>query len=170
MDDMLRVGVLTSTHGIRGEVKVFPTTDDPARFKELDRVYVDMGKEKIPLEIQKVRFFFFFLILKIKGYDNIDQVAPYRSRNLLITRDQAVELQEDEYFIGDLIGLEVIMEDGTKLGTVRDVLQTGANDVYIVDTVNDKELLIPATHECVMEINPEEGFMKVHLLEGLLDL
>ena len=97
-------------------------------------------------------------------------MAPYRSRNLLITRDQALELQEDGYYIGDLIGLEVIMEDGTKLGTVRDVLQTGANDVYIVDTVNDKELLIPATHECVMEINPEEGFMKVHLLEGLLDL
>ena len=96
MDDMLRVGVLTSTHGIRGEVKVFPTTDDPARFKELDRVYVDMGKEKIPLEIQKVRFFKNMVILKFKGYDNIDQVAPCRSRNLLITRDQAGELQEDE--------------------------------------------------------------------------
>lgn len=170
MEDMLRVGVITSTHGVRGEVKVFPTTDDALRFKTLKQVFVDTGKEKIPLEIQNVKFFKNMVILKFKGYDNINQIEPYRSKNLMITRDQAVELQEDEYFIADLIGLKVIADDGTDLGILKDVLETGANDVYIVQTGQGKELLLPAIGECILEVNPEEGFMRVHLLEGLLDL
>ncbi len=170
MNDMLRVGVITSTHGVRGEVKVFPTTDDAARFKMLKQVYVDTGRELMPLEIENVKFFKNMVILKFKEFNNIDQVQIYRSKDLLITRDQAVELGEDEYFIGDLIGLKVVMEDGSELGVVRDVLETGANDVYIVDAPGNKEILIPAIADCVKDVDLQAGVITIHLLEGLLDL
>ena len=100
----------------------------------------------------------------------VHSVVGFRSKDLLITRDQAVELGEDEYFIGDLIGLKVMMENGKDLGVIRDVLETGANDVYIVDAPGNREILIPAIGECVKEVDLEAGVMTVHLLEGLLDL
>lgn len=170
MEDMLRVGVITSTHGVRGEVKVFPTTDDAARFKTLKQVYLDTGREYLPLEIQNVKFFKNMVILKFKGYDNINDIQPYKSKDLLVTREQAVALEEDEYFIADLIGLRVITESGEVLGTLKDVMETGANDVYIVETGSGKELLIPAIGDCILKVDLEGGIMQVHLLDGLRDL
>ena len=101
MENLLRVGVITSAHGVRGEVKVFPTTDDNSRFKTLKHVLMDTGKEKIPLEIEHVKFFKNMVILKFKGFDNKNDVEMWRQRDLLITRDQAVELAPDENFIAD---------------------------------------------------------------------
>ena len=132
MENMLRVGVITSAHGIKGEVKVFPTTDDAKRFKELKEVILDTGKEHIPMEIEHVKFFKNMVILKFRGYDNINEIEKYKSRDLLITRDQAVDLEPDEYFITDLIGLAVVSDQGAELGILKDVLETGANDVYVV--------------------------------------
>ncbi len=170
MEEMLRVGVITSTHGVRGEVKVYPTTDDPARFKDLDEVTLDTGKELIPLTIQNVKFFKKMVILKFKEYDNINAIEPYKGKDLLIHRSQAVPLEEGEHFIVDLIGLTVITDEGETLGKLKDVLQTGANDVYIVEQPSGKEVLIPAIKPCILNIDLEAGEMKVHLLEGLLDL
>ena len=133
MEQLLRVGVITSPHGIRGEVKVFPTTDDPKRFKKLKKVILDTGKERLPLDVESVKFFKNMVILKFKGYDNINDVETYRQKDLLITREQAVKLEPDEYFITDLIGLQVEDEDGNAIGTMKDVLETGANDVYVVE-------------------------------------
>ena len=110
MENMLRVGVITSTHGVRGEVKVFPTTDDAKRFKKLKTVILDTGKGQTTLEIEQVKFFKNMVILKFKGYDNINDVETWRQKDLLITREQAVTLQPDEYFITDLIGL--LVKDG----------------------------------------------------------
>ena len=133
MEDLLQVGVITTTHGVRGEVKVFPTTDDPARFKKLKNVILDTGKEKLELEIAGVKFFKNMVILKFKGIDDRNDVERMRQAKLLVTRENAVELGKDEYFIADLIGLSVIREDnGEVLGELTDVLQTGANDVYEV--------------------------------------
>ena len=170
METMLRVGVISSTHGIRGEVKVYPTTDDPERFLDLEKVIMDTGKEKIPLEIEQVKFFKNMVILKFKGYDNINDIEKYKGKELYITRDQAVELEEDEYFIGDLIGLSVTTEDGTVLGRLEEVMPTGANDVYIVRRKEGKDLLLPAIKECVLDVDLEAGIMKVHLMDGLMDL
>ena len=170
MEDMLRVGVITSTHGVRGEGKVFPTTDDPKRFNELKEVILDTGKEQIPLEIEQVKYFKNMVILKFKGYDNINDIEKYKSKDLLITRDHAVELGPDEYFITDLIGLQVLTEDGEALGGLKDVLETGANDVYVVEMKNGRELLIPAIKDCILDVDTEQGTMTVHLLEGLMDL
>ncbi len=170
MEDMLRVGVITSPHGVRGEVKVFPTTDDAARFKTLKQVLLDTGKEAIPLEIENVKFFKNMVILKFRGYDNINDIEKYRSKDLLIRREQAVELEEDEYFIADLIGLAVATDDGRELGTLKDVMETGANDVYIVQMENGRELLLPAIGDCILDVNLDERRMTVHVLDGLMDL
>ena len=169
MEQMLRVGVITSTHGIRGEVKVFPTTDDAKRFKTLKKVILD-GREPLELSIEQVKFFKNMVILKFKGYDNINDVETWRQRDLLITRDQAVELKEDEYFITDLIGLTVVNEEEAVLGRVKDVLETGANDVYVVELTGGKELLLPAIKDCILNVDLEGGRMKVHVLDGLMDL
>lgn len=167
---MLRVGVITSAHGIKGEVKVFPTTDDAKRFKELKEVILDTGKEYIPMEIEHVKFFKNMVILKFRGYDNINEIEKYKSRDLLITRDQAVDLEPDEYFITDLIGLAVVSDQGAELGTLKDVLETGANDVYVVAMKDGKELMLPAIGDCILNVDLEQGRMEVHVLEGLMDL
>ena len=167
---MLRVGVITSAHGIKGEVKVFPTTDDAKRFKELKEVILDTGKEYIPMEIEHVKFFKNMVILKFRGYDNINEIEKYKSRDLLITRDQAVDLAPDEYFITDLIGLAVVSDQGVELGTLKDVLETGANDVYVVAMKDGKELMLPAIGDCILNVDLEQGRMEVHVLEGLMDL
>ena len=170
MEDLLQVGIITSTHGVRGEVKVYPTTDDPRRFRRLKEVVLDTGKEKMNLEIEGVKFFKQFVILKFKGLDNINDIEKYRPKSLYVTRKNAVRLQRDEYFIADLIGLKVQDEDGKELGTVKDVIETGANDVYEVEMADGKSLLLPAIKQCILNVDVENGTMQVHVLEGLLDL
>ena len=170
MEDLLQVGVITTTHGVRGEVKVFPTTDDPARFKKLKEVILDTGKEQILLEIAGVKFFKNLVILKFRGLDNIDDVQKYRQKSLYVTRENAVRLNPGEYFIADLIGLSVSTDDGENLGELVDVMSTGANDVYVVRGESGEELLLPAIRDCVREVDIQGGMMRVHLLPGLREL
>ena len=170
MEDMFRVGVISSVHGVRGEVKVFPTTDDPARFKELEEVTLDTGKGVITLKIQGVKFLEQIVILKFEGYDHIEDIEKYKGKDLWIRREQAVKLEEGEYFIADLIGLAVKAEDGQSLGRLKDVLKTGANDVYVVEMDSGKELLIPVIPDCIIKVDLDSGEVIVHLLDGLLDL
>nr|WP_330396512.1 ribosome maturation factor RimM [Blautia pseudococcoides] len=169
MEDLLQAGVITTTHGIRGEVKVFPTTDDVHRFEDLDSVLLDTGREYMELEIENVKYFKQYAILKFKGIDNINDIEKYKGRSLYVTRDQAIPLEEDEYYIADLMGLDIYLENGEKFGILKDVMETGANDVYIVETEEGKEVLIPAIHECVLDIDIEENRMEIHLMDGLLD-
>ncbi len=167
MEQLLQVGVISSTHGIRGEVKVFPTTDDAGRFKKLKEVVLDTGKEQIPLEVQGVKFFKQFVILKFKGIDNINEIEMYKGKSLLVTRENAVELEEDEYYIADLIGMRVVTDEGEQ-GILKDVIETGANEVYVVQFDDLGEVLIPAIHDCILNVDVEKMEMKVHLLEGLV--
>lgn len=169
MEEILQVGVVSSTHGVRGEVKVFPTTDDVKRFKRLKEVILDTGKEQLTLEIEGVKFFKQFAILKFKGIDNINDVEKYKGKSLFVTRENAVKLRKDEYFIADLIGLKVFDEEEKEIGELKDVIETGANDVYVITMSDGKELLLPAIKQCVLDVDVEGGTMKVHILEGLLD-
>ena len=175
MEQFFRVGVITSTHGVRGEVKVYPTTDDPQRFKKLKKVILDDGKQRLDLEVASVKFFKNMVILKFKGIDNINDVEKYRQADILVTRENAVKLEEGEYFIADLIGIEVFEEDGRKVGILKEVMPTGANDVYVVELCEgfadngQTEVLIPAIKQCILDVKPQENKMTVHLLEGLLD-
>lgn len=167
MDNFLRVGVISSTHGIKGEVKVFPTTDDPNRFLDLKKLHMDTGKEIIPLEIEGVKFFKQMVILKFKGIDNINDIEKYRGKDLLISRDQAVDLKEDEYFIYDLLESEVVTDEGEVLGVLSEILTTAANDVYVVKTPAGKELLLPSIKECILNIDVQNKKITVHLMNGL---
>lgn len=169
MEDFLQVGIITSTHGVKGEVKVFPTTDDPKRFRRLKEVILDTGKERRTLEIQGVKFFKQFVILKFKDLDSINDVERYCKGSLLVSRENAVRLGRDEYFVADLEGLTVLNEDGTPIGVLNSVLETGANDVYVIRLTDGRELLLPAIKQCVLEVNVEAGHIRVHILEGLLD-
>lgn len=168
MEQMLQVGVISSTHGVRGEVKVFPTTDDIQRFKKLKEVILDTGKEYKTLKIQSVKFFKNMVILKFKEFDNINDIEIYKGKSLYVTRKNAVKLQKDEYFIADLIGMQAVSEDGTLRGTIEDVMETGANDVYVIRLEDGRELLLPAIKQCVLGINMDEQILTFHLLEGLL--
>ena len=167
MEDLLQVGVITTTHGIRGEVKVFPTTDDPRRFEALPSLLLDTGKELCELEIQRVKYFKQFVILKFKDVDDINEIEPYKGKSLYVTRDMAVPLKENEYYIGDLIGMEVFLEDGSLFGRIKDVMETGANDVYIVQT-QEKEVLIPAIKDCILQVDVQSNKMVIHLMKGLI--
>ncbi len=164
----LQVGVITQTHGIRGEVKVFPTTDDASRFKKLEEVIMDTGRERLNMEIEGVKFFKQYAIIKFKGYDSINDIEKYKNAKLYVTRDKAVRLKKDEYFIADLIDMEVVTQEGEYLGRVKDVIVTGANDVYVVEREDKTEILLPAIKECVREIDMERSKITVHIMDGLI--
>lgn len=168
MEQFLRVGIISSTHGVRGEVKIFPTTDDLRRFEELKEVFLDTGKNQIPLEVERVKYFKQFAIVKFRGIDNINDIEKYKGRSIYVERTNATELQEDEYYIADIIGMDIYTEDGRYFGKLQDVMETGANDVYIVKSEQYGEVLIPAIRQCILDVDIKENKMKVHLMDGLL--
>ena len=164
----LQVGVITQTHGIKGEVKVFPTTDDPARFRKLKHVIMVTGKERLDMEISGVKFFKQYVIIRFQGIDSINDAEKYKGARLYVTRDNAVRLRKDEYFVADLIGMKIVTEDGEPFGIMKDVMVTGANDVYVVEREVASEILLPAIRECVRNIDMEQGVITVHIMDGLL--
>ncbi len=169
MEKLLQVGVISSTHGVRGEVKVFPTTDQVQRFKKLKEVILDTGSEQKVLKIESVKFFKQFAILKFEHYDNINDIEKYKRKSLYVTRENAVKLQKDEYFIADLIGMSAVSDDDEALkGTLTDVIETGANDVYVIALEDGRELLLPAIKECILKVDVEGEQLTFHLMEGLL--
>lgn len=168
MEDFFRVGVIANTHGIRGKVKIFPTTDDVKRFDYLKEAYIDAGKEKIKVEVSNVRYFKNLVIVKFKGIDNINDIERYKGKDLLVTRENALPLEEGEYYLADIIGANVYTEDGNLFGSLEDVIETGANLVYSVQH-EGKEVLLPVIDDCVKEVNVEEKKVIVHIMKGLLD-
>ena len=169
MEQLLRVGVISSTHGVRGEVKVYPTTDDVNRFKKLKKVVLDTGRESLDLEISGVKFFKNQVILKFKGIDNINDIEKYKGKDLLVHREDAVALEDNENYVADLIDLKVVTDEGVVLGYLTEVMETGANDVYVVETEDGKELLLPAIRDCILDVDLDEEVMTVHILPGLFD-
>ena len=169
MEELFRVGVISNTHGIRGEVKVYPTTDNVRRFDDLKEVILDTGKEQLNLHVTSVKCFKNMVILKFKEFDNINDIIPYKGMDLLVTRENAIPLEEGEYYIADIIGSKVITDEDKILGTLTDVLQTGANDVYVVKTKDGKEVLLPSIEECILDRDIENKIVKVHIMKGLLD-
>lgn len=171
MTDRFQVGVIASTHGLAGEVNVFPTTDEPERYKALKKVTLDTGRDGMKeLEIEHVKFFKKFVIVKFKGWDSINDVEKFRGKELTITRDQAVSLAPGEYFAADLIGLKITDEDGKELGTLKDVMNTGANDVYEMAPADGSgSVMIPAIKDCIRKIDLDAGVMTIHVMDGLLD-
>ena len=169
MEQMLQVGILSSTHGVRGEMKVFPTTDDAARFKKLKSVLLDTGSGLKEMQIEGVKFFKQFVFVKFEGINDINDVEQYRRCPLMVSRKNAVPLEEDEYYVADLIGLSIVDDSGVTIGTLLNVIETGANDVYEVLTEDGGHILLPAIKDCILDVDTEEGIILVHLLKGLVN-
>lgn len=172
MQDYFQVGVITSTHGLKGEVKVYPTTEESRRFDDLcgQEVYAGRDGSLEELTIVSVRYFKKQVILRFAEKNNIDEVSSLRQARLLISREQALPLEEGEYYVADLLGLKVVADDGRELGILTDVLTTGANDVYVIGRQGQSDLMIPAIRQCVLKTDLEAGEILVHLLPGLEDL
>ena len=167
LEQFFHVGTVTSPHGVRGDVKVYPTTEEPDRFLDLKDVILRRnGKEEIR-EISHVRFLKRLVVLHLNGIEDRTAAELYRNWELFVSRENAIPLEEGEYYVADLIGLKVYTEK-EQLGILKDVLQTGANDVYVVETSRYGEVLIPAIKECILHVDPAEGRMDVHLLPGLI--
>ena len=172
MEDLYQVGSITQTHGIRGEVKVFPLTDDISRFKNMKNLLLDAGKEGyISLEVENARPQKNLVILKFKGIDNINDIEKYKGHGLYVTKDNRVDLKEDEYFIADLIGCDVYLDSDkdNRFGTISDVMETGANDVYEITLESGKTVLVPAIKDCILDVDIEGRRMEIHLMEVLMD-
>lgn len=169
MDDFFTVGVITTAHGVHGELKVFPTTDDVKRFKKAKSLYLETKTGKELKKVESVKFFKQFVILKLEGIDTMDDALLYKNKSLLVTRDMAVKCEKDEYFIADLIGLKVIDDNNNEVGILTEVYQTGANDVYEVKRSDDSTVLLPAIKECILNVDINAGVITIHVMEGLFE-
>lgn len=156
MTEQFEIGVITSTHGLKGEVKVFPTTDDVSRFANLKDVLLETKDVPVNLTVERVRFFKGRPILKFSGLDRIEDVEGFRGRKLLVTRENAVPLKENEHYIGDILGSEVVKKDGSHYGILRDVLKTGANDVFEIEKEDGTLEYLPSIKDVVLAIDTEE--------------
>jgi 16S rRNA processing protein RimM len=189
--ELLSVGQITSTHGLKGEIKVYPTTNDPQmRFKELKNVILKTPKEEIHVTVESVRFMKNLALLKFSELSGIEAVEKYKGAYVCVPREDAVQLGPDEYYEADLIGMDVITDEGERLGTLVTVYHTGANDVYEIElddkqetdgneaSSHDKDsgnikkhrrrVLIPAIKDCIKNVDVDEGIMTIHVMEGLL--
>ncbi len=169
MEDMLRIGVVTTTHGIHGEVKVFPTTDDVKRFKKTDEVILITKQGNLTLHVESAKFFKNIVIVKFKEYNDINEVEGFRKCDLMVTRENALPLKEGQFYFCDVIGAIVVDEDGTAIGTIKDVIETGANNVFSIETQEGKEVLFPVIPQCIKKVDVEAGIVKAHIMKGLLD-
>jgi len=159
MEKFLTVGQIINTHGLKGELKIYPLTDDLRRFRKLEKVFIDGTEKKVvwcKLQTDKV-------ILKLEGIDSIEQAQKYKDKYLEIKREDAVPLEEGSYFVADLIGCTVYDTEGKNLGVVYDVLKTGSNDVYWIK--EGKELLIPALRDIVLEVDVEHSKIVIKPVE-----
>jgi len=167
--DYFEIGKIVNTVGVRGELKIYPTTDDARRFDLLNDVNVVLESgQNVVFPIEKVRYHRNLVMLKLKGVDDKDKAEKLRGSTIVVARADALPLEADEYYIPDLVGLDVVAENGDVLGIIKDVLVTGANDVYIVKQPEGKDILIPAIKQCILNVDIAGGRIIVRLLEGLM--
>jgi 16S rRNA processing protein RimM len=168
MEQLLEIGQIVNTYGIKGFVKVVPFTDDITRFEDLKKVYLQTKKGLETIEIEEVKYSKNMVLLKIKGIDDINIASLYKNCYLKIDRKDAVKLPEDSYFIVDLLEMEVYTDEGTYLGKIDDVYPTGSNDIYVVKNDEGKQILLPAIGQVIKTVDVQNKKMTVHLLDGLI--
>lgn len=172
MNAYMEVGQIVNTHGVKGEFKVIPSTDDAKRFELLKSIFVETKNGLVEFPIMSVRYMKNFVLLKLENINDMTEAEKYKTCLLKIRKEDALPLEENEYYVGDLYKMKVVTEEGEALGEVTEVLFTGSNDVYIVKDTQQpgaKEILIPAIKDCILKVDLEAHVMTVHLLEGLRD-
>lgn len=168
MVEYLKIGQIINAHGVKGEVKIYPLTDNIKRFGKLKFVYLESNGEYRKCPVEGVKYANNLVILKLAEISDMNEALKYRDRYLYIDRDNAVSLSKDEYFIVDLIGMNVLTTEGQKLGIIISVFPTGSNDVYEVKMEDGKTVLIPAIKDVVKSVDVQNKKMIIELLEGLL--
>ena len=164
-----RIGKILNAHGIRGELKVEPLTDNPERYKILEQVYLEDRKKNYKLyDVEFVRFHKGNVLIKLAGIDDMDAAKLVKNQHLAINKSDRMPLEEGAYYIDDLIGLQVF-EDDRPIGVLKDVLQPGANDVYVLDSTIYPDLYIPALKSVILSVDLENKRMDVKLPKGLVD-
>lgn len=168
--DLLEVGKIVNTHGLRGEVKVVPWTDYPEVFEDIETVYIKKKSDYERLDIAGLKYQKNNLIIRFAQLKDINEAEKYKNRVLYAERASLGELPEGVYYIADLIGLDVVKEDGEKVGVISDVFNTGSNDIYEVKREGQKNLLLPVIDDVVLNIDIENKKVTVRMMEGLEDL
>ena len=161
MDKYLQSGEIVNIHGIKGEVKILPWTDSADFFCDIPRVYIDSE----PYDILSARVQKGCAIVRLEGVDDADKANLLRGKTVFADRAD-IDLPEDRFFISDIIGARAIdAESGAPLGMVKDVLDLPGHNVYVIS--GEREILVPDADEFVVEVNPEEGYIKLKLIEGM---
>ncbi|MCI8352293.1 MAG: 16S rRNA processing protein RimM [Clostridia bacterium] len=168
MEQLMEIGQIVNTYGIKGFLKVVPYTDDITRFEDLKSIYVETKNSLKTFIIEDVKYSKNLVLLKLKGIDDINAAEIYKNCYLKIERKDAVELPKDSYFIIDLIGITVFSDNNEELGNIIDVYSTGANDIYVVKNELGKQVLLPAIGEVIKNVDIKSKKMIVHLIEGLV--
>ncbi len=168
--DLLEVGKIINTHGLKGEVKIATWTDSPDVFEDIEYVIIKSKKGDMTLNVAGVKYQKNNIIVKFRELKRIEDAEPLKNSVLYVPREMLGELPEGVYYIADLIGLEVFDEEGQKIGVIADVFSTGANDVYDIKREGQKNLLLPVIDDVVLDVDIEGGKVTVHIMEGLLDL
>lgn len=162
------IGQIVNTFGIKGMVKVNPFTDDISQFEELDTILIDKKGNLQEMQIEEVKYSKNQVLLKLKGIETVEEAEKYRNCYLKLPREKAKKLPEGTYFIADLIGLEVVTDEGMLLGTVDDIYNSGASDIYVIKDNLGKQILLPAIKEVIKKIDLEQEKITVHLIKGLI--
>ena len=169
MTSELEIGQIVNTFGIKGEVKVKPFTDDIKRFDKLKKINIEQKNSKKEYEIENIKYHKDMVILKLGGIDQIEQAELLRNSYLKIDRNEEEPLEENTYYIVELLGLSVYTEEGILLGILDDIYNTGSNDIYVVKDSLGKQTLLPAIQDVIKEIDIENQKIIVHVMKGLLD-
>ncbi|HHY71552.1 MAG TPA: 16S rRNA processing protein RimM [Thermoanaerobacterales bacterium] len=165
----LTVGKILSAWGVRGQIKVEPLTDNPKRFETLHEIFIYFDGQAVSYQVESVMFLkHYFPVLKLVGINSRQGAETLKGHYINIQRKYAVRLPKGRCFICDIIGLRVFNEYDEYIGTVTDVLKTGANDVYVVEANNANDILIPAIKQVVKKIDLDNGIMVIRPLEGML--
>ena len=155
MEDYFVIGDVVNTQGIKGEVRVIPCTDDESRFELLDSVFLEQRGKMTEYYIENVRYHKQFVLLKFEGVDDMTAAEKLKGATVKIPPEDALPLEEGEYYIRDLYDMNVVTDEGEDLGIIKDILFTGANDVYVVKPEKGKDILIPAIKECILDVDVE---------------
>ena len=161
--DIIKLGKITAPQGIKGEVRVYPYTDQPTRFSEIEAVLLN-GRR---CRIEKARYMKNMAVLKLEGIDDRNAAEAMRNRELLLPREELWKQPEDTYFVDDLVGCAVVSEDGAPVGTLKTIHSRPAQDLYEIERADGSSFLLPAVKEFVKDVKTDEKIIVIHLIEGL---
>lgn len=169
MSQFFNVGKIVNTHGIRGELKVLPLTDFPEeRFAKGSKLVIETGEGQLPVTVESARLHKNMYVVRLNDFTNINEVEKYKGTMLKVSSEYQTELSEDEFYFHQIVGCEVVTDEGETLGTIKEILTPGANDVWVVKANNGKEILLPYIDDVILHVDVVNQKVTVHLMEGLV--